>query len=100
MIEARRASHSRWRDQGFVVLRRRYLQPHMSHPCRSLIRSSLEHLRRLWQRRDSGRREIRRRLGTTFEMLEPRLALTISAPLPPAFPSTGAHIHPFLTLIE
>ncbi len=76
----------------------------MSHPRRSLIRSSLEHLRRLWHRRDSGRREMRRQLGTTFEMLEPRLAMTISAPLPPVFDpnnlNNGAHIHPFLTLIE
>src|SRR3954470_9312681 len=76
----------------------------MSHPRRSLIRSSLEHLRRLWQRRDSGRREMRRQLGSTFEMLEPRLAMTISAALPPVFDpnnlSNGAHIHPILTLIE
>ena len=47
---------------------------------------------------------MRRQLGTTFEMLEPRLAMTISAPLPPVFDpnnaNNGAHIHPFLTLIE
>jgi len=47
---------------------------------------------------------MRRQLGSTFEMLEPRLAMTISAALPPVFDpnnlSNGAHIHPILTLIE
>src|SRR5439155_20067432 len=95
-----RAPRSRWRARRFVVPRRRYFQPPMSHPRRSLFRSSLEHLRRLWQRRDSGRREMRRQLGSSFEMLEPRLALTIGAALPPAFPNAGSHIHPILTLIE
>jgi len=70
----------------------------MSKSRRSIIRSSLQRLRQLWQRRDEGRREMRRCLGSSFELLEPRLALTISAPLPPVFGQTGAHIHPILSI--
>ena len=36
----------------------------------------------LWHRREEGRREMRRCLGSTFEQLEPRMAMTISSPLP------------------
>src|SRR6478736_3181685 len=71
----------------------------MSNSRRSLIRSSLERLRQLWHRRETVRREMRRQLGTTFEMLEPRLAMTISAPLPPIFPAANSHIHPQLTIL-
>src|SRR6478672_9740489 len=72
----------------------------MSKSRRSLIRSSLQSLRQLWQRRDEGRREMRRCLGSTFEQLEPRLAMAITSPVPPVLPNAGAHIHPVLTLIE
>src|SRR5437762_119200 len=72
----------------------------MSKSRRSVVRSTLHRLRQLWQRRNETRREVRRCLGSTFEMLEPRLTMTISAPLPPAYPAAGSHIHPFLTLIE
>ena len=71
----------------------------MSKPRRSLIRSSLERLRQLWLRRETGRREMRRQLGQTFEALEPRLNMTISAPLPPIFPAPNSHIHPTLTIL-
>src|SRR5437763_8786238 len=42
----------------------------------SLIRSPLAHVRRLWQLRHQGRREMRRVLGTHFELLESRSLLT------------------------
>ena len=71
----------------------------MSKPRRSLIRSSLQRIRQLWYRRESGRREMRRSLGSTFEQLEPRMVMTISAPLPPIFPAANSHIHPTLTIL-
>lgn len=65
----------------------------MSKSRRSLVRSSLYHLRQLWHRREEARREVRRSLlGTTFEQLEPRLAMAITSPLPGA----SDHIHPIL----
>src|SRR6188474_1666524 len=66
----------------------------MSKSRRSLVRSALSKIRSFWQRREEGRREMRRCLGSTFEMLEPRLAMTIDAPLP----SATAHIHPVLQI--
>ena len=48
----------------------------MSTTRRSLIRSTLQRLRRLWERRDRGRREVRRLIGTHFEWLEPRAMMT------------------------
>jgi large repetitive protein len=66
----------------------------MSKSRRSLVRSTLRHIRQLWQRRQEARREVKRCLGSTFEMLEPRLALTISSPLP----SATDHIHPVLQI--
>ncbi|HEY2411242.1 MAG TPA: tandem-95 repeat protein [Pirellulaceae bacterium] len=80
----------------------------MSNPRRSIIRSSLQRIRQLWHRRETARQEtrkdMRRCLGSTFELLEPRMVMTISAPLPPIFDSNnlnnGAHIHPVLTLIQ
>jgi len=42
---------------------------------------------------------MRRCLGSTFEMLEPRMVMTISAPLPPIFPAANSHIHPTLTIL-
>src|SRR4051812_34711740 len=48
----------------------------MSHTRRSLIRSSLSSLRRLWQLRRKGKQEMRRKLGTHFEQLESRALLT------------------------
>jgi VCBS repeat-containing protein len=66
----------------------------MSKSRRSIIRSSLERLRQLWVRRKEMRREMRRQLGTSFEMLEPRLAMAITAPLP----AVNAHIHPILSI--
>ncbi len=71
----------------------------MSKSRRSIIRSSLERLRQLWFRRKEMRREMRRQLGTSFEMLEPRLAMAITSPLPPIFPASGSHIHPTLTVL-
>lgn len=41
---------------------------------------------------------MRRQLGQTFEALEPRLNMTISAPLPPIFPAANSHIHPTLSI--
>ncbi len=70
----------------------------MNSNRRSRIRSSLLNLRQLWQRRSEARRDMRRSIGTSFEPLEPRLAMTISSPLPPVFPDSGAHIHPVLQI--
>src|SRR5258705_7797148 len=84
-------------ERRFVSPRRRHLRLPMSKSSRSLVRSTLQRLRQLWKRRDDGRREMRRCLGSTFELLEPRLALTISSPLPP-ISGTGAHIHPILQI--
>ena len=67
----------------------------MSKSRRSLVRSTLFNLRKLWQRREEGRKEVRRSLlGTTFEHLEPRLAMAITTPLP----GVSDHIHPVLQL--
>src|SRR6476469_8604549 len=75
----------------------------MSNPRRSLIRSSLQRIRQLWHRRETARqetrKEMRRCLGSTFELLEPRMVMTISAPLPPIFPAANSHIHPTLTIL-
>src|SRR4051812_20235595 len=75
----------------------------MSNPRRSLIRSSLQRIRQLWHRRETARqetrKEMRRCLGSTFEMLEPRMVMTISSPLPPVFPAANSHIHPTLTIL-
>src|SRR6476469_7670639 len=75
----------------------------MSNPRRSLIRSSLQRIRQLWHRRETARqetrKEMRRCLGSTFELLEPRMVMTISAPLPPIFPAANSHIHPQLTIL-
>src|SRR5262245_51981710 len=66
----------------------------MSHSRRSLVRSTLKKIRQLWQRREETRRDVRRCLGSTFEMLEPRYALTIGG----ALPSPTDHIHPVLQI--
>jgi large repetitive protein len=67
----------------------------MSKSRRSLVRSTLFNIRQLWQRRQEARKEVRRSLlGTTFEQLEPRLAMAITTPLPGA----SDHIHPILQL--
>jgi VCBS repeat-containing protein len=67
----------------------------MSTARRSLVRSTLQNLRKLLSRREKARREMRRTLGQHFEELEPRLALTISSPLPGA----TDHIHPVLHIM-
>ena len=42
----------------------------MSNPRRSIVRSTLSQLRRLWQRRSNARRDFNQRLGSTFEQLQ------------------------------
>src|SRR5262249_2673438 len=55
---------------------------------------TLEKLRSLWRRRKKAGRVSADRSQLRMEMLEPRLALTISSPVP--LPT--AHIHPVLSL--
>src|SRR5437868_3266726 len=48
----------------------------MSTNRRSLVRSTLERIRGLFERRQKSRREMRRLIGTHFEYLEPRAMMT------------------------
>jgi len=48
----------------------------MSTNRRSLVRSTLERIRGLFERRQQSRREMRRLIGTHFEYLEPRAMMT------------------------
>src|SRR4029453_9292413 len=66
----------------------------MKNSRRSLISRTLEHLRNLWRRRKRTGRVTADPSQLRLEVLEPRLALTISSP-PPA---PTDHIHPFLSI--
>src|SRR6185503_18343068 len=60
----------------------------------SLFSRTWQHLRNLWRRRKRAGRVTVDRSQLRMEMLEPRLALTISSP-PPA---PTDHIHPVLSI--
>src|SRR6478672_1412436 len=48
----------------------------MSKNRRSILRSTLQRIRGLFERREQSRREMRRMIGTHFEWLEPRAMMT------------------------
>src|ERR1044071_3974187 len=48
----------------------------MSKNRRSILRSTLQRVRGLFERREESRREMRRMIGTHFEYLEPRAMMT------------------------
>jgi VCBS repeat-containing protein len=49
----------------------------MSKNRRSILRSTLQRIRGLFERREQSRREMRRLIGTHFEWLEPRAMMTL-----------------------